>query len=63
MDLHGTYQVHDGIEDHRNPQELVCLLGVASKEFRQFTEANGIRHVLVPPYHPASNGAVQVVKR
>ena len=79
VDLHGTYEVHDGIENHRNPQELVCLLRVAgtivsdkgpgfsSKEFRQFTEANGIRHVLFPPYHPASNGAaervVQVVKR
>ena len=41
--------------------------GFVSKEFQRFTEANGIRHIVSPPYHPASNGAaeraVQVVKQ
>ena len=41
--------------------------GFISKEFQKFTTANGIRHIVSPPYHPASNGAaeraVQVVKQ
>ena len=30
-----------------------------SEEFRKFTEMNGIRHVRVAPYHPASNGLAE----
>ena len=41
--------------------------GFVSKEFLRFTEANGVRHIVSPPYHPASNGAaeraVQLVKQ
>ena len=41
--------------------------GFISKEFPKFTTANGIRHTVSPPYHPAFNGAaeraVQVVKQ
>lgn len=30
-----------------------------SAEFEQFLKNNGVRHILSPPYHPASNGAVE----
>lgn len=50
------------------PKELVSDNGpqLASSEFREFLQKNGVKHTLVPAYHPASNGAaersVQIVK-
>ena len=32
---------------------------LASAEFLQFLQCNGVKHTLVPAYHPASNGAVE----
>ena len=50
------------------PKELVSdnVPQLASSEFRDFLKKNGVKHTLVPAYHPASNGAaehsVQIVK-
>ena len=33
--------------------------GFISKELQKFTTANGIRHIISPPYHPVSNGAAE----
>ena len=45
--------------NHGLPEELVSDNGpqLASSEFALFMKQNGIKHTLVPPYHPASNGA------
>lgn len=54
---------------HGLPEEVVSDNGpqFASSEFKQFLAKNGIKQTLVPPYHPASNGAaersVQILKR
>ncbi len=51
------------------PDEVVSDNGppFSSEEMALFMARNGIKHTLVPPYHPSSNGAaeraVQVVKR
>ena len=59
-DLFASYGLPETIVSDNGP-------GFVSKEFQRFTEANGIRHIVSPPYHPASNGAaeraVQVVKQ
>ena len=51
------------------PETMVSDNGpqFVSHEFAMFMENNGVNHIRVPPYHPASNGAaermVQEVKR
>ncbi|XP_021340098.1 uncharacterized protein K02A2.6-like [Mizuhopecten yessoensis] len=51
------------------PEEIVSDNGpqFISSEFEMFLRQNGVKHTLVAPYHPASNGAaersVQILKR
>ncbi|XP_054277784.1 uncharacterized protein K02A2.6-like [Macrosteles quadrilineatus] len=46
---------------HGVPDTIVSDNGSAftSQEFRSFNESNGIRHVVVAPYHPSSNGQAE----
>ncbi|PIK46814.1 hypothetical protein BSL78_16313 [Apostichopus japonicus] len=45
------------------PEEIVSDNGpqFTSEAFRNFMNNNGIKHSRVPPYHPASNGAAEVL--
>ena len=51
------------------PTEIVSDNGpqLTAQDFKDFCVNNGIKHTLIPPYHPATNGAaeraVQVVKQ
>ena len=45
---------------HGLPQRLVTDNGpqIGAQDFKEFIEANEIKHQLTPPYHSASNGQV-----
>jgi len=45
--------------EHGLPEQLISDNGpqFTSEQFARFTRQNGIKHILVPTYHPASNGA------
>ena len=51
------------------PESIISDNGLqfAAAEFQEFCKRNGIRHILIAPYHPASNGlaerGVQTFKR
>ena len=50
--LFASYGFPDQIVSDNGPKFI-------SKEFKDFMQANGIRHIRSAPYHPASNGLVE----
>lgn len=50
--MFATFGLPDQIVSDNGPQ-------FTSEEFREFMQANGIRHIRCSPYHPSSNGLVE----
>ena len=50
--LFARYGLPETIVSDNGPQFV-------SEDFQRFLKCNGVRHVLTPPYHPASNGAAE----
>ena len=50
--LFSNFGVPESIITDNGPQ-------FAAVEFQSFCRENGIRHVLIAPYHPASNGLAE----
>ena len=46
---------------HGIPEQMVSNNGpqFSSAEFSQFCKVNGVKHIHVSPYHPASNGLAE----
>ena len=59
-DLFSSYGLPEEVVSDNGPQFV-------SHDFTNFMNMNGIKHTLIPPYHPASNGAaersVQILKQ
>ena len=58
-------ELHLIFAQHGLPEEVVSDNGpqFTYKEFAKFMSKNGIKHTLVPPYHPQSNGAAERLVR
>ena len=50
--LFSAYELPESVVSENGPQ-------FTAEEFETFLKLNGVKHVLCPPYHPASNGLVE----